>query len=243
MKRVWELALLVLAAIVAGAIPAFAQGVYAPGVELQNYFSNASTTGGQAYVNIIAPLEGDTTGPSAAVREGETCAMIYVLDTDQALQTCCGCPITADGLLTLSISGNLAPNPLATGQLLHDGSIRILSAAPNATFNGNLVTPPFESCDTVNGVCCDPTGSGGSEALTPVHELVAWATHVQNTQITEQVFEVIAGSLTFDGAGNVHPDTPVELDPDFANLPESCADTIRLGSGQGFCTCGSPVSG
>ena len=99
--------------------------------------------------------------------------------------------------------------------------------------------PPFEGCDAVNGVCCDPTGNGGSEALTPVHSLVAWANHVQNTQITEEVFEVIAGSLTFTVSG-VHPDLPIELDPDFANLPESCADTIRLGSGQGFCTCASP---
>ncbi len=39
------------------------------------------------------------------VQEGEMCAMIYVLNTDQAVEACCGCPITADGLLTLSISG------------------------------------------------------------------------------------------------------------------------------------------
>src|SRR5271167_4625218 len=161
MKRVWELALLVLAAIVAGAIPAFAQGVYAPGVELQNYFSNASTTGGQAYVNIIAPLEGDTTGPSAAVREGETCAMIYVFNTEQSLQACCGCPVTADGLLTLNVTTQLAGNPVALGKLLQDGVIRIISTFPNAVPPPATVPPstPHEyiGCDSNTQVCCDPT--------------------------------------------------------------------------------------
>ena len=102
------------------------------GQELQNYFSNANTTGGQAYVNITAPLEGNATRPDLAVREGETCAMIYVFNTAQAMQACCGCPVTTDGLLTLSISGNLALNPTATGTILHDGSIRIVSTSPNA---------------------------------------------------------------------------------------------------------------
>jgi len=198
-----------------------------PVVELQNYFSNAHTTGGQGFVNITAPFEGNSTASSPVAQEGEICAMIYVFDTDQALQTCCGCPITADGLLTLSISGNLAPNPLATGQLLHDGSIRILSTAPNATFNPLLETPPFEGCDLINGVCCDPR-----EGLTPDGNLEAWANHVQNTQITEEEFQSVGPAVADDppiGGGL----------SDYTALPETCADTIALGSGQGFCTCGA----
>ena len=62
------------------------------GTELQNYFSNANTKGGQASVNITAPLEGDATGATPASREGEICAMIYVFNTEQAMQACCGCP-------------------------------------------------------------------------------------------------------------------------------------------------------
>jgi len=198
-----------------------------PVVELQNYFSNAHTTGGQGFVNITAPFEGNSTASSPVAQEGEICAMIYVFDTDQALQTCCGCPITADGLLTLSISGNLAPNPLATGQLLHDGSIRILATAPNATFSPLLETPPFEGCDLINGVCCDPR-----EGLTPEGNLEAWANHVQNTQITEEEFQSVGPSVADDppiGGGL----------SDYTALPEACADTIALGSGQGFCTCGA----
>ena len=63
------------------------------GTELQNYFSNASyPLGGQAYVNIIAPLEGDPTATAPYALEGETCANIYVFNTEQAMQACCGCP-------------------------------------------------------------------------------------------------------------------------------------------------------
>src|SRR5208283_336000 len=107
------------------------------GQELQNYFSNAETTGGQAYVNITAPLEGNSTAAflavggvlsdatgtdpiEAAALSGETCAMIYVFNTEQSLQACCGCPVTPDGLLTLDITTELAGNPVATGKLLTD---------------------------------------------------------------------------------------------------------------------------
>src|SRR5579862_5321660 len=112
-------------------------GVGAPeseeaGQELQSYFSNANTTGGQAFVNITAPLEGNETATSPAVKQGETCAMIYVFDTAQNMQSCCGCPLTADGLLTLRISANLALNAVGSS-FLQDGSIRILSTSPNVT--------------------------------------------------------------------------------------------------------------
>ena len=190
------------------------------GEELQNYFSNANTTGGAAFVNVTAPYEGNITATSPVVQEGEMCAMIYVLNTDQALQACCGCPITADGLLSLSISSNLAPNPLATGSILHDGSIRILATEINAAITG-LVEPRGVNCDPVTGACCDPTADGGAKPLIPEPELVAWANHVQATQLTETVFQTTT------------------LGSDLTNLPSLCAFTVRAGSGQGACTCGT----
>ncbi len=191
--------------------------------ELQDYFSNANTTGGQGFVNITAPFEGNETASSPVAQEGEICAMIYVLNTDQALQACCGCPVTADGLLTLSISGNLAPNPLASGKILHDGSIRILSTAINAAVTG-LEEPRGVNCDTVTGACCDPTADHGSEPLVPQLELAAWANHVQNTQITEAEFQTTPAA---EAAG------------DLTNLPSLCAFAVEAGSGQGVCTCGT----
>jgi hypothetical protein len=198
---------------------------YNSGVELQNYFSNAQTTGGQAYVNIIAPLEGNTTGTTAAARDGETCAMIYVFNTEQSLQACCGCPVTADGLLTLNLTTQLAGNPVATGKLLSDGVIRIISTLPNAVPPPATVPPTtpaaYIGCDSNTQVCCDPTAASTGNQLIPESNLVAWADHIQNTQITEKKFEANAP-------------TAAELND---GLPGACAAITRLGSGQGACTC------
>ena len=190
------------------------------GTELQNYFSNANTTGGQAFVNITAPLEGNLTATDPTVREGETCAMIYVFNDAQAMQACCGCPVTADGLLTLNVTTQLANSPAATQTLLHDGTIRILSALPNATVPTTTI-PSGWGCDLTTGVCCDPTAASTGFTLTPGNELVAWATHIQNTQVTEDEFQADV------------PDSE-ELNN---GLPGACADVTALGSGQGVCTC------
>src|SRR5579862_7343277 len=135
MKRLWNLALLVLIGVCLAAWSGIAAAESEEsGQELQSYFSNANTTGGNAFVNITAPLEGNATATNLALQEGSTCAMIYVFDTAQNLQSCCGCPLTADGLLTLRISLNLAPNTVGgTGGPLFDGSLRIISTLPNAT--------------------------------------------------------------------------------------------------------------
>jgi len=211
MKRAWTLALLVSTAVcVAGWAEMAAAGSEVP-EEVQNYFSNANTTGGSGFVYITAPWEGD-----------EICAMIYIFDTDQAVQACCGCPITADGLLTLSISGNLAPNPLASGTIVHDGSIRILATAVNAAITGRP-EPRGVNCDDVTGACCDPTANGGTSPLVPEHELAAWANHVQITQLTESEFQTTPSA---QAAG------------DFTKLPDSCTFAVEAGSGQGVCTCG-----
>jgi len=82
-------------------------------VELQSYFSNANVdVAGNALINIVAPFEGNATSATGSIANGETCAMIYVFDTSQAMEECCGCPITADGLLSISITDNLAQQPV-----------------------------------------------------------------------------------------------------------------------------------
>jgi len=120
------------------------------GIELQTYFSNANVdVAGNALVNITAPFEGNATSPTGSVSNGETCAMIYVFDTSQAMEECCGCPITADGLLTLSITNQLAQQPVGDSvagvNSLENGSIRILSTTatfPPSTWTGDSDTIP-----------------------------------------------------------------------------------------------------
>jgi hypothetical protein len=236
MKRASELALLVAMSVCVAAWSGIAAAESEEtGQELQSYFSNANTTGGQAFVNITAPLEGNATATNLAVKKGETCAMIYVFDTAQDLQSCCGCPLTADGLLTLSISGNLAPNPVGSLSILMDGSIRILATFPNATPPppGDSLFPG-ENCDPSTGACCDPTARASGFSLESVfglsNELTAWASHIQGTQITESEFQ--ANSPEYIGA--VDDD---EILPDPIALPEACSAITQLGSGAGVCTC------
>src|SRR6202035_1605512 len=70
---------------------------------------------------------GSKTDPS-----GDLCAMIYVLTPDQQLAECCGCSLTPDALLTLSVDENLTSNPL-TPVRPTTGDIKIISStgSPN----------------------------------------------------------------------------------------------------------------
>jgi hypothetical protein len=82
---------------------------------------------------------------------GNLCALIYVFEPDQQLAECCGCLVTPDGLLTLSINNNLTDNPL-TPVTLTTGAIKIVSSAGGAC---NAAKP------------------------TPVTGIRAWGTHIQ----------------------------------------------------------------
>jgi hypothetical protein len=74
------------------------------------------------YITNVGTQTGTKTDPS-----GDLCALIYVFEPDQQLAECCGCAITPDGLLTLSVSNNLTSNSL-TGGTLVNGAIKILSS-------------------------------------------------------------------------------------------------------------------
>jgi hypothetical protein len=131
-----------------------------------DYYSNANTTGApDGTVRIINSGESDLSATQAL----DLCALIYVFDANQELSECCGCFLSANGLLTLSVNNNLTANPLL-GSRLHTGVIKIVSAAP--------ITP---------GVCSasDITASG------PGPGLRSWATHIQNKVGT--VFPITEG--------------------------------------------------
>ncbi len=193
-----------------------------PDTQKINYFSNANSTAGQAFVHVTDPLEPNT----SSGQPHEICAMFYVFDTRQALQECCGCPVTADGLRTLNITTDLASGAVAQSTtppaVLQNGVIRIISAAPNATQSNPPIPTPGEGCDPKTDNCCDPTGGSGAVGLTLQPTVRAWATHPQTTSLTEEEFE----------------DAPADvLDAD--NLASLCGDIQQIGSGLGVCTCGT----
>src|SRR5262249_22879254 len=84
--------------------------------------------------------------------QGTLCANIYVFDDTQEMVECCSCPVTANGLLTISIN-DLTENPLTVQPFR--GVIKIVSTSASPT--------------------CDPTNLS---AVTP--DLRAFATHLQN---------------------------------------------------------------
>ena len=132
------------------------------------YFSNANSGEPDGTVRITNVGTNITTPGS-----GNLCALIYVFEPDQQLAECCGCLITPDGLLTLSINNNLTSNPL-TPVTLHTGAIKVVSSGHAAGYN------PAKP--------------------TPVAGIRAWGTHIQaagvvtETEFTDSTLS--AGELT-----------------------------------------------
>jgi hypothetical protein len=79
---------------------------------------------GSGFGVCTCPEETNDTDPDPT---GTLCALIYVFSADQQLAECCGCPVTPNGLLTLSVTHDLTSNSL-TGDTLHTGVIKILSS-------------------------------------------------------------------------------------------------------------------
>ena len=109
-----------------------------------NYFTYANTSGAQdATLYISNP---GTNAPASI------CAMIYVVDPFQEVRECCGCSLSPDALLTLSVNNDLTSNS-NTPELLPTGTIEIISStgAPS----------------------CNPAKTNPTPAIR------AWATHIQ----------------------------------------------------------------
>jgi hypothetical protein len=172
-------------------------------------------------VNLINPIGTPTTGPGAAA--SNVCAMIYVFDHQEEMGECCGCPLSPQKLLTLSVHNNLTSNPTPDllGTLTTTGLIEIVSAPPNAVAlhpptNGQGCGP--EESTACNGGC-DPTNLPG---FVPAPELKGYITHA-----------VASPEVPFVGAG----------DPDMITLTylsDQCAAIVGLGEevGSGICNCG-----
>jgi hypothetical protein len=101
---------------------------------LISYFSRINT--------VNSKIDGTLRIVDPGYTQGDMCAMIYVFDQNQEMNECCGCEISADGLLTLSLLKDLTANPL-TGVEPNAGDIEIIPAnlGPGGTCNAGLVSP------------------------------------------------------------------------------------------------------
>jgi hypothetical protein len=120
--------------------------------------SNAQASGADSIIRLT----------NTGLTGGDLCAMIYVFDSNQELNECCGCSISDDGMRTISLVNDLTANTL-TGQKPVAGTIEVVSSDP--TQNPQ----------------CDAT------SLAPTGQILAWGTNVQattngNYQVTESAF-------------------------------------------------------
>jgi hypothetical protein len=162
--------------VVALALPGAAWASH--GTYRLTYFSNAHTSGApDAQVRIINPGASDTELNTVTVPI-DLCAMIFVYRPDQEFAECCGCKVTPNGLITLSVNDDLTRNPTHAGDL-PTGVIKIVS-----TFTTTSTAPPGSSPE------CNP----GDPLWESARELRSWGTHIQDAgggsfQITETALE------------------------------------------------------
>lgn len=99
------------------------------------YYSSANLDAPTGVLRIIN--DGDnSTSQTEGVPNGNLWASIYVFDDSQELQECCSCFVSADGVLSETVNGNLTSNEL-TGYRAERtrGVIKVISSSNNDPTN------------------------------------------------------------------------------------------------------------
>jgi hypothetical protein len=196
----------ILVFVAMGAMVAFGQ---ADSPYQVKYASNVTI--GDSVVNITntgANGAGLGFGTSASVT-GAICANVYVYDPSEEIVACCSCPVTPNGLVSLSAQRDLIINPLTRGNPTSI-VIKILATAP------------------VGGSCNNSALLAGTPTI--VSGLVAWGTTIHLNQPvpappatpTYAVTETRFANATLSAAEQ-------------ARLSYGCNVVANVGSGFGIC--------
>ena len=119
-------------------------------IEQMSYYSSRNNGPGlDQMVRVVNPGE---QGSPLSLHHGAVCADIYVFDSEQVMIECCACPVTANGLLELSVLHALTGNPLTGSPGPSQGVITIVS-------------DDYQNCNETS-----PIAASG---------LTAWASHLQ----------------------------------------------------------------
>jgi Bacterial Ig-like domain (group 2) len=110
-----------------------------------------------AYFDATSGIDSTIRVTNPGMTGKDLCTMIYVFDKDQQMSECCGCLISQDGLLTLSLKKNLLSNPL-TGVASTAGIVMLVSAQQSSI------------------------GGCNAASVTPAGNVVAWATHLPQSK-------------------------------------------------------------
>jgi len=209
------------------------------------YGGNGSSGGvGDSLVRIV------NGGDFAPEQRGTVCEYIYVFDDIEEMQACCGCPVTPDGVRTMSVINNLTKNFGVNRGNLNAGVIEIASATPNLFLPKQIPLPPQIGALGSSGWVCDPTfdfgPSIGVTVPNPLYPAVpyefafvadnvrAWMTS------TEANAPVPAASKNLIRGTSVDEFQVAEYDPDHGDdLFNFCFFLMTNGSGTGACSCGA----
>ena len=190
---------------------------------------------------------------NATAQNGTLCAMIYVFDDSAQMQACCGCPVTPNGIRTLSVANNLTFNFGVAKGNVNAGTIYMISSTPNFAPGSSLALPaplgtngclldsltdlPSMAC-LLTSPGCDPAGSSATDkrvkAINPTPGLHAWITHDELAQPGG-----IPNASSVQGTSvDDFQDSPLES-AHVTALGNLCNELVSNGSGAGVCTCGT----
>jgi len=151
------------------------------------------------------------------------CAFIYVFDDDEEPIECCGCPISNDGELTLSVIENLTSNPefLPPDHLRNThGVIEVVSGLPNAPASLGF---------------CDPTGLSGS--IVPTANIRSWIDHGP-AELTTNYPPLNTGTLIGAIDSTEVPFLAAPLNSlHLGDIELDCQFILQNGTHQGLCSC------
>jgi hypothetical protein len=142
-------------------VAAFSQTVDTP--YQAHYASNLAV--GDSVVNISnsgANGAGLNSGTTASTT-GALCANVYAFSPDEQMVSCCSCPVTPNGLVSLSVKNDLVSNTLTP-------------AIPTAVVIKLLATAP------VGGSCNNSAAAVTTATLVP--GMLAWGTTIHATPTT-----------------------------------------------------------
>jgi len=180
------------------------------------YASNVNS--GDSYVNISNDGASMTTTTIAAATNslsvsGSLCVNVYAFNPDEEILSCCSCPITPNGLVSLSVQRDLLNNTLTGRTNPSSVVIKLFATRPTVTTLGTTSNPCALSAGNL-------TGQAGAFGM------VAWGTKLHaNTSATTTTYSLTETPFTEAAA------TGQEL----TRLNNLCAFNLAQGSTYGIC--------
>jgi hypothetical protein len=173
----------------------------------------ANLSAGDSFINISndGTNGANLNGPNFGTPQGNICVNVYAFSPDEQLIACCSCPVTPNGLVSLSVVNDIVSNTL-TGVRPNSVAIKLI-----ATATGGAAGAP-----TFSGTSC--TNSAANVITLPLAGgLRAWGT----TLHADPVGVLAATETQF---------LPANLSAgELASLANRCTNIIGNGSTFGIC--------